>query len=56
MNLKIGDILIAKRDCIMIHTKANALIIGKEYPITSIDNGAIFIESEISKNHRFTTD
>lgn len=57
MNLKVGDILIAKRECRMISSDEKALVIGKEYEIINIDqeNEAIFIKSEISSNHRFPT-
>ena len=56
MNLKVGDILIAKQDCKMIPSNEIALIIGKEYEIINIDqeNEAIFIKSEIGDLHRFS--
>lgn len=53
MNLKVGDILIAKNGCKMIHSKKNALIIGKEYPITKVSDISIFIDSESGKFHEF---
>lgn len=49
-DLKVGDILIAKDECIMTTSGTPALIVGKGYSIESIDNrygySYITIESE----------
>jgi hypothetical protein len=51
--MKAGQILIAKKECIMINTKENALIIGKEYPIKEVRPYNIVIKSEVGDNHLF---
>mgnify|MGYP003609381017 CR=1 FL=1 len=49
-NLKVGDIIIAKDECIMDDTKLPALIIGKEYEITFIGKNTFIINSEIGEH------
>lgn len=56
MELQVGTILIAKDPCEMKHTKVNALIVGKEYPILLIEENEnrFIIRSEFCKEHLFT--
>lgn len=49
-NLKVGDIIIAKDECIMDDTKLPALIIGKEYEITFSGKNTFIINSEIGEH------
>jgi hypothetical protein len=51
--LEIGDILIAKDPCTMEDIEGDALIVGKEYSIKSIENNSFFITSEIYEEHWF---
>lgn len=58
MNLKIGDILIAKRFCRIPYTEnRSALKIGKEYKITGVfkNNQTITIKSEELDVHHFSS-
>lgn len=62
-NLKVGDLLTAKDECIMDKTSFNnagkpALIVGKKYPIKHIipNSKTIVISSEVDKNHLFPTE
>lgn len=52
-NLKVGDILIAKDECLMEETNEKALIIGKKYKIKGIEADYFYITSELGSNHCF---
>ena len=49
-NLKVGDIIIAKDECVMIDDKKKALVIGKEYEISQIKDDYLIIEGELGKH------
>ena len=49
-NLKVGDIIIAKDECIMDDTKLPALIIGKEYEISQIKDDYLIIDGELGEH------
>ena len=47
INLKVGDIIIAKDECVMIEDKRKALVVGKEYEISQIIDNYLKIEGEL---------
>lgn len=49
-NLKVGDIIIAKDECVMIDDKKKALVIGKEYEISQIKDDYLIIEGELGEH------
>ena len=49
-NLIVGDIIIAKDECVMIEDKKKALVIGKEYEISQIKDDYLIIEGELGKH------
>lgn len=51
--MKINDVLIAIDPCTMEDIEGDALIVGKEYSIKSIENNSFLITSEIYEEHWF---
>ena len=54
-NLKVGDVLIAKDECLMDNGE-KALTIGKEYTIRMIGQNYISLIDDENDMHEFTTD
>ena len=50
MELKKGDKIIAKDECVMIDDKKKALVIGKEYEISQIKDDYLIIEGELGEH------
>jgi hypothetical protein len=48
-----GTVLIATNPCKMIHSRKNALIVGKEYIVIGITSEGFIIKSKVNDFHLF---